>query len=141
PSRAMRTALHTRLLLDPRLAGRVTVDPRPLKDALPDRVCAVVLSAVLGHLDEIDRYRLSRFAAERVPAGAPVVVDVLPPYRPIVVEPVRYAAIPVGRFTYEGWQSGVPAGERLMRWTMSYRVLDGDTVVSDQTVVSTYRCW
>jgi phospholipid N-methyltransferase len=141
PSRAMRTALHTRLLLDPRLAGRVTVDPRPLKDALPDRAGAVVLSAVLGHLDEIDRYRLWRFAAERVPAGAPVVVEVLPPYRPVVVEPVRYAAIPVGRFTYEGWQSGVPAGERLMRWTMSYRVVDGDTVVSDQTVVSSYRCW
>jgi phospholipid N-methyltransferase len=141
PSRAMRTALHTRLLLDPRLSGRVTVDPRPVKDALPDRGCAVVLSAVLGHLDEIDRYRLWRFAAEQIPVGAPVVVEVLPPYRPIVVEPVRYAAISVGRFVYEGWQSGEPAGERLMRWTMSYRVLDGDVVVSEQSVVSTYRCW
>lgn len=141
PSRAMRTALHTRLLLDPRLAGRVTVDPRPLKDALPDRACAIVLSAVLGHLDEIDRYRLWRFATERVPAGAPIVVEVLPPRRPIVVEPVRYAAVPVGRFTYEGWQSGEPAGERLMRWTMWYRVLDGETVVSEQSVISTYRCW
>jgi phospholipid N-methyltransferase len=141
PSRAMRTALHIRLLLDPRLSGRVTVDPRPLKDALPDRACAVVLSAVLGHLDEIDRYRLWRFTAEQLPAGAPVVVEVLPPYRPIVVEPVRYAAVPVGRFTYEGWQSGEPAGDRLMRWAMSYRVLDGDTVLSEQSVVSTYRCW
>lgn len=141
PSRAMRTALHTRLLLDPRLDGRVTVDPRPLRDALPDRACAGVLSAVLGHLDEVDRYRLWRFAAERMPAAAPTIVEVLPPYRPITVEPVRYAAIPVGRFAYEGWQSGQPAGERLMRWTMTYRVLDGDTLVSEQTVVSTYRCW
>ncbi len=141
PSRAMRAALHTRLLLDPLLNGRVTVDPRPLKNALPDRACAAVLSAVLGHLDEVDRYRLWRFVAERMPARAPVIVEVLPPYRPIAVEPVRYAAIPVGRFAYEGWQQGEPAGERLMRWTMTYRVLDGDTLVSEQTVVSTYRCW
>lgn len=141
PSRAMRTALHTRLLLDPTLAGRVTVDPRPLKDALPERASAVVLSAVLGHLDDVDRSRLWTFAAQRMPVGAPVVVEVLPPYRPIVVEPCRYAALPVGRFTYEGWQSGEPAGDRLMRWTMSYRVLDDDRVVSEQTVVSTYRCW
>lgn len=141
PSRAMRTALHTRLLLDPRLSGRVTVDPRPLKDALPARAGAVVLSAVLGHLDEIDRYRLWRFAAERMPSGAPVVVEVLPPYRPIEVELVRYAARPVGRFIYEGWQSGEPADARTMRWTMIYRVLDGDTVVSAQTVLSSYRCW
>ena len=141
PSRAMRTALHTRLLLDPTLTGRVTVDPRPLKDALPERACAVVLSAVLGHLDEIDRYRLWRFAAERIPSSAPVVVEVLPPYRPIEVEPVRYAARPVGRFMYEGWQSGEPADARTMRWTMTYRVLDGDRVVAEQTVRSTYRCW
>lgn len=141
PSRAMRTALHTRLLLDQRLTGRVTVDPRPLKDALPERGSAVVLSAVLGHLDEIDRYRLWRFASEQLPPGAPVVVEVLPPYRPIEVPLARYAARPVGRFTYEGWQAGEPADARTMRWTMTYRVLDGDTVVSEQTVRSSYRCW
>lgn len=141
PSRAMRTALHTRLLLDPVLSGRVTVDPRPLRDALPDRASAVVLSAVLGHLGDLDRYRLWRFAAERIPAGAPVVVEVLPPYRPVVVEPVRYAAVPVGRFTYEGWQSGEPADAHAMRWTMTYRVLDDDVPVAEQSVTSTYHCW
>jgi phospholipid N-methyltransferase len=141
PSRAMRTAMHTRLLLDPALSGRVSVDPRPLRDALPERASAVVLSAVLGHLGDLDRYRLWRFALERIPAGAPVVVEVLPPYRPIVVEPVRYAAVPVGRFTYEGWQSGAPVDARTMRWTMTYRVLDDDAIVSEQSVISTYRCW
>ncbi len=141
PSRAMRTALHTRLLLDARLSGRVTVDPRPLKDALPERACAVVLSAVLGHLDEVDRYRLWRFATERVPAGAPIVVEVLPPYRALVVDPARYSAVPVGRLTYEGWQAGEPVDARTMRWTMTYRVLDGDSLVSERSVTSTYRCW
>lgn len=141
PSKAMRTALHTRLLLDPALAGRVTVDPRRVGSALPDRACAVVLSAVLGHLTDGERSMLWRFAAERMPTGAPVVVEVLPPHRPVSIEPVRYAARPVGRYTYEGWQSGEPAGERVMRWTMLYRVLDGDAVVQEQSVTSTYRCW
>lgn len=141
PSRAMRIALHTRLLLDPTLSGRVTVDPRPLKHALPDQASAVVLSAVLGHLDEIDRYRLWRFAAECMPAGAPVVVEVLPPERPVEVAPVRYAVRTVGRYTYEGWQSGEPADARTMRWTMTYRVLDGDALVAEESVRSTYRCW
>ena len=141
PSRGMRTALHTRLRLDRRLAGRVTVDPRPLREALPDQACAIVLWAVLGHLDEIDRYRLWSFAAGLLPVGAPLVVEVLPPYRPIEVEPVRYAAVPVGRFTYEGWQWGEPAGDRAMRWTMSYRVIDGDDVIAEQTVQSVYHCW
>jgi uncharacterized protein YceH (UPF0502 family)/phospholipid N-methyltransferase len=141
PSRAMRTALHTRLLLDPSLTGRVTVDPRPLAESLPERASAVVLSAVLGHLDRSERSLLWRYAAEHMPSGAPVVVEILPPYRPVVVEPTRYKSLPVGRFTYEGWQSGEPADDRTMRWVMTYRVLDGDALVSERSVTSTYRCW
>lgn len=141
PSRAMRTALHTRLLLDPNLAGRVTVDPRPLADALPERACAIVLSAVLGHLTDAELDSLWQFVATRMPPGAPAVVEVLPPHRPFVVPRARYAAMPVGRFTYEGWQAGEPVDDRTMQWTMTYRVLDGDAVVSEQTVRSTYRCW
>lgn len=141
PSKAMRTALHTRLVLEPSLRGRITVDPRPLAEALPERAAAVVLSAVLGHLSDGERSVLWRFVAERMPAGAPVVVELLPPHRPIVVEPTRYASLPVGRFVYEGWQAGEPADERTMRWTMTYRVLDGDTLVAEQAVTSHYRCW
>jgi uncharacterized protein YceH (UPF0502 family)/phospholipid N-methyltransferase len=141
PSKAMRTALHTRLLLDPSLSGRVTVDPRPLAEAMPERASAVVLSAVLGHLDDSERALLWRYAIEHMPAGAPLIVEILPPYRPIVVEPTLYKSLSVGRFTYEGWQSGEPADDRTMRWIMTYRVLDGDSLVSEQSVTSTYRCW
>lgn len=141
PSKSMRTALHTRLLLDPSLHGRVTVDPRPLSEALPERASAVVLSAVLGHLDGVERSLLWRYAVDHMPAGAPMIVEILPPHRPIVVEDTRYRSLPVGRFTYEGWQSGEPADDRSMRWTMTYRVLDGDSLVSEQRVTSTYRCW
>jgi uncharacterized protein YceH (UPF0502 family)/phospholipid N-methyltransferase len=141
PSKAMRTALHTRLLLDPSLRGCVTVDPRPLPEAMPPRASAIVLSAVLGHLGETERTFLWRYAVDRMPPGAPLIVEILPPYRPIVVEPTLYNSVPVGRFTYEGWQAGEPADDRTMRWTMTYRVLDGDTRVSEQCVTSTYRCW
>lgn len=141
PSRAMRTALHTRLLLDPSLQGCVTVDPRPLVDAMPDTACAIVLSAVLGHLDDTDRVVLWRFVVERMPTGAPVVVELLPPHRPVVIESTRYRTVPIGRFTYEGWQEGEPVDDRSMRWTMTYRVLDRDTVIADHRVTSTYRCW
>ena len=141
PSKAMRTALHTRMVLDPSLRGRVTVDPRPLAEALPARACAMVLSAVLGHLSGDDLDVLWRFTAESMPVGAPVVVEVLPPYRPDVIPPTRYASVPVGRFVYEGWQEGEPVDERVMRWTMTYRVLDGNMVVSEQRASSVYRCW
>ena len=141
PSKSMRTALHTRLILDRSLSGHVTVDPRPLAESLPERASAVVLSAVLGHLDESERSLLWQYAVERMPSGAPLIVEILPPYRPIVVENTRYQSLPVGRFTYEGWQSGEPADDLTMRWVMTYRVLDGDTLVSEQSVASTYRCW
>ena len=141
PSKAMRTALHTRLVLDPSLRGRVTVDPRPLAHALPTTASAILLSAVIGHLTEDECTALWRFVAERMPAGAPAIVELLPPHRPVEVAPVRYAAVPVGRFTYEGWQAGEPVDDRVMRWTMTYRVVDGDTVVAEHAVTSDYRCW
>jgi SAM-dependent methyltransferase len=142
PSRAMRVALHTRLLLDPTLDGRVTVDPRPLAESLPVRASALVMSAVLGHLDDDECAVLWRFVAGRMPPGAPAVIEVLPPHRPEVVEPVRYAARRVGGHLYEGWQAGVPVGERSMEWTMTYRVLDADgDLVTESTATSVYRCW
>jgi uncharacterized protein YceH (UPF0502 family) len=117
PSKAMRTALHTRLVLDPSLRGRVTVDPRPLAQALPPTASAVLLSAVIGHLTEDECAALWRFVAERMPADAPAIVELLPPHRPVEVD------------------------DRVMRWTMTYRVVDGHTVVAEHAVTSDYRCW
>lgn len=141
PSRAMRTALHTRLLLDPTLTDRVTVDPRPLVESLPDRASALVVSAALGHLDDSECALLWAFIAERMPIGAPAVVEVLPPHRPERVDPVRYAVRSVGHFDYEGWQEGVPVDDRTMSWTMTYRVLDGQHLVAEHRATSAYRCW
>jgi uncharacterized protein YceH (UPF0502 family) len=142
PSRAMRTALHTRLALDAELRSVTTVDPRPFSEAdLPERACAVVVSAALGHLTEVERGRLWRFVAERMPPGAPAVVEVLPPTRPIDVPRARYRSVVVGDHTYEGWQQGEIADDRSMAWTMEYRVLRGDTELASSTVRSTWRCF
>lgn len=142
PSKAMRTALHTRLALSSELRTATTVDPRPLADAaLPDRAAAIVVSAALGHLTDEERSRLWRLVADRLPVGAPAVVEVLPPARSIVVPPTQYRALPVGEFVYEGWQQGEPVDDRTMRWTMTYRVMSGSDVVDEHRVTSTWRCF
>ncbi len=142
PSRAMRAALHTRLHLDADLCRVTTVDPRPWATAdLPPQACALVASAALGHLDDADRDRLWRYIAERMPAGAPAVIELLPPERPVSIPHTRYRSLPVGSFVYEGWQQGEPVDERTIAWTMEYRVLDGDTVVAEYSVTSRYRCF
>ena len=142
PSKAMRTALHSRLALDPELRDVTTVDPRPLADArLPDRASAVLASAALGHLGDDERRLLWRYAASAVVPGGPTVVEVLPPHRAEAFELTRYRALRVGDFVYEGWQEGHPLDDRTMQWRMMYRVLDGDEVVAEYAVAATWRCF
>ena len=142
PSRAMRTSLHTRLALDPELRRVTTVVPQALAQAsLPDRACALIASATLGHLSDAERGRLWRYVAEQMPVGAPAVVELLPPERPLTVPLTRYRELQVGEYTYEGWQQGEPSDEHHMAWTMTYRVLRGEVEVVDHTVRSRWRCF
>ena len=142
PSKAMRTALHARLSSDAELRAITTVDPRPFLHAgLPDRACALVATAAVGHLADAERDRLWRYIAGHMPPGAPAVIEVLPPDRPITVPPTRYRQLPVGDYVYEGWQEGEPIDDRTMRWTMTYKVLDGDDVVAEYRVRSPWRCF
>ena len=142
PSRAMRVALHARLTLDPVLRAITTVDPRPFGSAeLPVRAGALIASAVLGHLTDGERHRLWRFVADRLDPGAPAVVEVLPPFRPFELAPTRYRQVAVGELTYEGWQSGRPADDLHMAWTMTYRVLRRDEVIAEHEIVCRWRCF
>jgi len=141
PSKAMRTALHTRLALDDRLRATVTIDPRPLASAdLPPVASALTMTAVLGHLTDAERARVWRYVAEQMPVGAPAVIELLPPFRPAEFPLVRYREVSVGSLTYEGWQSGEPSGDRGMTWTMIYRVRRGDRQIAEHSVRSTWRC-
>jgi hypothetical protein len=137
----MRVALHARLAMDPTLRAATTVDPREFADAaLPVQASALVASAVLGHLGLAERRRLWRYVAHHLAPGAPAVIEVLPPFRPIQVPPIVYRRLTVGDYTYEGWQSGEPADDLHMHWTLGYRVLDGTQLVADHRVESRWRC-
>jgi SAM-dependent methyltransferase len=139
PSMAMRTALHTRLALDADLRARVTVVPLPIQEFdVQCRLSAAVASAVLGHLDDAGRHGLWRLLAGRLAPGAPAVIGVLPPARPEVVPATRYRSLPVGDQSYEGWMEAVVIGDRQMRWTMTYRVLDGDRLVAERRASSVW---
>ncbi len=144
PSKAMRTAMHARLSLDPELRRAVTVDPRSLTmAALPDRACAMVLTAVIGHLSDDERGLVWRYVRDHLPPGAPAAVQLLPPDRPVTVPATRYSRVDVGDFAYEGWQEGSPLDELRMLWTMIYRVLDrtdGDATIAEYRGRSPWRC-
>lgn len=143
PSKAMRVALHTRLSEFTELREQTTVVPTTFGDApLPERASAMVLSALIGHLSDGERTRLWSYVAEHTPQGAPVVVGILPPARPLRVELVKYGERRIGDHVYEGWQSGVPIDERRMMWTMTYKVVDAATreTVAEYTATAPWRC-
>ena len=143
PSKAMRVALHTRLSEFTELREQTTVIPTTFGDArLPERASAMVLSALIGHLSDDERTRLWTYVAAHTVPGAPVVVGVLPPSRPLQVELLKYGERRIGDYVYEGWQSGVPLDELRMMWTMTYKVVDSvtGTTVGEYTASAPWRC-
>ena len=66
---------------------------------------------VLLQLDADERARLWRYIADELPSGAPAVIEMLPPERPIELPMTKYRELAVGTFVYEGWQCGEPAGD------------------------------
>ncbi|HZB43205.1 MAG TPA: DUF480 domain-containing protein [Ilumatobacter sp.] len=143
PSKAMRVALHTRLSEFTELREQTTVIPTTFGEApLPDRASAMVLSALIGHLSDAERTHLWSYVAEHTVAGAPVVIGVLAPARPLRVELLKYGERRIGDYVYEGWQSGVPLDELRMMWTMVYKVVDSvtGTTVAEYTATAPWRC-
>jgi hypothetical protein len=143
PSKAMRVALHTRLSEFTELREQTTVIPTIFGEApLPGRASAMVLSALIGHLSDDERRRLWSYVAERIAPGAPVVIGVLPPERPLAVDLVKFGERRIGDYVYEGWQSGVPLDELRMMWTMLYKVVDTKTgeTVAEYTASAPWRC-
>jgi uncharacterized protein YceH (UPF0502 family) len=143
PSKAMRVALHTRLSEFTELREQTTVIPTIFGEApLPERCSAMVLSALIGHLSDAERTLLWSYIGEHTVPGAPVVIGVLPPARPLSVDLVKYGERRIGDYVYEGWQSGVPLDELRMMWTMTYKVVDSGTgaTVAEYTATAPWRC-
>lgn len=140
PSRAMRAPLAAKLIARPDLHSRVTLMPVDLAHLVwPERLSGFVALAVLGHLTPGERVGLWGQLGTRLARGAPAIVHLQPPARPEYVALQRYATARLGDLDYEGWSRAEPAGERALRWTMTYRVLRGGEVVDEQHWASTFQ--
>ncbi|NJQ05528.1 Gfo/Idh/MocA family oxidoreductase [Streptomyces lonarensis] len=132
PSAGMRAVLAGRMAEDPRTAERVTVVPEAAADlVLPDRISAAVACGVLGHLPPDQRRSLLRNLAAALAPEAPLVVELMGLYTPVVMPPTRLRRARLGRQRYEWWMAGEPAGEELMRLHTTWRVFDGERQVRE----------
>ncbi|MEV6983675.1 Gfo/Idh/MocA family oxidoreductase [Sphaerisporangium sp. NPDC051017] len=111
PVAGMRAVLTSRVFSDPHLRRQVTItaDAAPELD-LPDRVGAVLLCGVLGHLDEERRRRLWERILPRLSPGGVVIVELMGLETPLVLPEARMATARAGRHRYEWWFSGAPDG-------------------------------
>lgn len=135
PNPAMRTALTSRVVRDEDLRRRVTVVAATAQEAeLPDRLSAAVLCGVVGYLDRAERGDLWRRLMRRLPAGAPIVVELMMISAPQSVAPMRISGTRIGEQEYEAWLSGEPCGPDRMRWSATWRVLRGGAVVREVDV-------
>jgi SAM-dependent methyltransferase len=135
PSPALRTGLFARLSEDPGLAARVTVLPVTVQEAaLPSRLGAVMGINMLGHLPPADRIALWERLAGILAPGAPAVFTLQPPARPerIAEQPFGEATVGTRRCSASG--AAEPAGPGQVRWRVTYRVHDGETLVFEQTM-------
>lgn len=140
PSRAMRAGLTARLMTRPDLHARVTMLPVDLaRTPWPDRLCASVAMAMIGHLEPQERTALWQNLAQRLAPGAPAIVLLQPPGRPTTIPATRHTARRVGELDYEGWAQAEPLGERTLRWTMTYRVLREDALLDEQGWTSDFH--
>ncbi|GAB7045059.1 Gfo/Idh/MocA family oxidoreductase [Catenuloplanes indicus] len=132
PEPAMRAILTSRIDAVPALRDRVSVVAAVAEDLeLPDRLSAAVLCGVLGHLDASARHALLTGLAERLPPGAPIVVELMGLTEPVQMPPTRLVTRHLGDQRYEWWMSGEPAGPGRMRLDTTWRVHHGERVVRE----------
>ncbi|GLU50199.1 class I SAM-dependent methyltransferase [Nocardiopsis ansamitocini] len=123
PSPNMRAILTSRVYGDPGLRRRVTVVPEPAQELeLPDSISAAVIFGVAGHLTRPERIHLWRRLSQRLPVGAPIVVELMGVDTPRTIPATRMVRETVGAQTYEWWIAGEPAGPTVMRWNTEWRV-------------------
>lgn len=134
-----------RAVLLARLSGRVerervTVFPGGAGELpLPGRIAAAVGVNMIGHLPPEARRALFVELIPRLAPRAPVVFNVQPPDTAVEVPEWPPIAVTVGRLRYEGTGHAVATGPDQVRWTMTYRTLDGDTEIAHAT--AEYDWW
>lgn len=123
PSPAMRIALTNRVVHNADLRRRVTVLADPAQDVeLPDKLSGVVAFGMIGYLDREARKTLWARLAERLPPGAPVVLELMALSTPQHMAPARISREELGEQVYEVWMRGEPGPGRLMRYASTFTV-------------------
>lgn len=126
PAPAMRAVLTHVVAGNPELRRRVTILADPVERlVLPEQLGAVVAFGVLGHLDLADRLRLWRTLLPRLPAGAPIFVELLPIERPMALPRLDLAKETLGRQNYAATLEGVPGEGDAMVLTSTWTVSGG----------------
>ncbi|RSM69664.1 class I SAM-dependent methyltransferase [Kibdelosporangium aridum] len=139
PSAHLRAVLLARLS-DRHDTDRVTVFPCGATQLpLPERVAAAIGMHMIGHLAPAERRALFSALMPRLAPGAPVVFNVQPPGTAVEVPEFPPFGVTVGRLRYEGTGRAVPIGPDRLRWTMTYRTLDGDIEIA--RAVTEYDWW
>ena len=142
PAVGMRAVLTSRVFSDPDLRSRVTVtaDAAPGLE-LPDRVSAVLLCGVLGHLDADGRAGLWRRLNRRLAPGGLVVVELMQFEEPLTLPETRLATATAGRHRYEWSFGGAPdeTEDGVMRLHSTWRVYRDDATEAEREVHDSYR--
>ncbi|SDB87082.1 Methyltransferase domain-containing protein [Raineyella antarctica] len=140
PSAPMRALALGRVADHPEWFDRITVWPQAYTEArLPDRIGGAVMFGVLGHFDAAQRSALLADLARRLPVGGVVLLDLKPPARPQDVEPYEFTVARIGALTYRCRTEGQVIDHERMLWRITYRTLDGDRVLVDDTTEHEYR--
>lgn len=140
PSPALRAALFTRVLARSDGAARVTVVPGTLGEvALPERLGGVIGMHMLGHLSTAQRRELWHELASRLAPGAPAVVNLQPPAKPLAVPLAEFVTCTVGHRRYAGSGEAQPDGPDSVQWRMTYRTFEGDDLVAEAE--ARYHWW
>lgn len=138
PSPHLRAVLLARLRDLPG-GERVTVFPCSAQQlVLPDRIVAAVGMHMIGHLGPDARHELFGKLVPRLAPGAVLVFNVQPPESPEPME-VPPFVVEQGRLRYEGSGRAVPVGADRLRWTMTYRTLQGADEIG--RAVADYDWW
>ena len=134
PSTPMRAMLTSRVFGDPDLRRRVTILAEPVQQVeLPPRLSAVVIFGVVGHLSRSERADLWRVLGERLPPGAPIVVELMGAGSTRSIPPFRMLRETIGEQSYEWWTEAEPVAGDLMRWRTSWKVFRDGRLVRSTT--------
>lgn len=143
PSPSMRVGLMSTIAADPDLLRRTTIVAAGIPEALdelPSRWGGVVMLNAIGHLEDAARLELWAALRERLTAGAPFVVSLQHPERPIRIAWTDFGTVKVGERSVRTRARAEPIDAHHVAWTMEWSLLDaGGAVLDRRSAVSRWR--